>query len=54
MEEQKMNNDQEEMLLGNIQGLLKRELEEKLGPDSQFVVYLVNGEGVFQECGQSF
>lgn len=33
-----------EDLLTNVQVLLKRELEDRLGADSQWVVYLVNGE----------
>lgn len=31
-------------LLTNVQVLLKRELEDRLGADSQWVVYLVNGK----------
>ena len=42
--EPEFNSVSAEDLLGNIHGLLKRELDEKLGPDSQWVVYLVNGE----------
>lgn len=42
VEEESVNS--EELLLGNIHALLKRELDEKLGPDSQYIVYLVNGE----------
>lgn len=33
-----------EDLMNSVQVLLKRELDEKLGPDSSWVVYLVNGE----------
>lgn len=40
------DNEVQEDLLGNVHGLLKRELEEKLGPDSQWVVYLVNGKWI--------
>lgn len=32
-----------EEVLNNVHMLLKRELEEKLGTDSQWLVYLVNG-----------
>lgn len=31
-------------LLNNVHLLLTRELDDKLGPDSQWVVFLVNGE----------
>lgn len=31
-------------MFSNVHGLVKRELDDKLGPDSQWVVYLVNGK----------
>lgn len=38
-----------EEVLNNVHVLLKRELEEKLGPDSQWLVYLVNGERTLKD-----